>query len=172
MTKEEFILQSASLGYSNKIQGKKVQRFIVARAVTISYHELMISAINADRLWIGGRRMTDNEIIKALEVCTSEMQDCEICPLLGNCDPLFLDSRALDLIDRQRAEIERLKKFLAEEEEKYKLCAKRFYKVGVKDFAERLKEKSYPFPCAIGVENAVTIRVIDDLAKEMAGDTE
>lgn len=78
----------------------------------------------------------------------------------------------IDLINRQQAEIERLKKLLTDEEEKYKLCAKRFYKVGVKDFAERLKEKSYPFPCAIGVENAVTIRIIDDLAKEMAGDKE
>lgn len=74
--------------------------------------------------------------------------------------------------ERKQAEIERLKKILAEEEEKYKLCAKRFYKVGVKDFAERLKKESYPFPCAIGVENAVTIRTIDDLAKEMVGDTE
>ena len=45
----------------------------------------------------------------------------------------------IDLITCQREEIERLKKILAEEEEKYKLCAKRFYKVGVKDFAEKLK---------------------------------
>lgn len=74
--------------------------------------------------------------------------------------------------ERQQADIERLKKILSEEEEKYKSCAKRFYKVGVKDFAERLKKESYPFPCAIGVENAVTIRTIDGLVKEMVGDTE
>lgn len=78
----------------------------------------------------------------------------------------------IDLINRQQADIERLKKILAEEEEKYKLCAKRFYKVGVKEFAERLKKESYPFPCAIDVENAVTIRAIDGLVKEMVGDTE
>ena len=53
--------------------------------------------------------MTDNEIIKALEVCTSELQDCVLCPLLDNCDPLVLDGQALDLINRQQAEIERLK---------------------------------------------------------------
>lgn len=38
---------------------------------------------------------------------------------------------------------------------------------GIKEFAERLKKKTYPFPCAIGVENAVTIRAINDLVKEM-----
>jgi hypothetical protein len=42
----------------------------------------------------------------------------------------------------------------------------------IKEFAERLKGKTYPFPCAIGVEHAVTIRAIDDLAKEMVGDTD
>ena len=118
--------------------------------------------------------MTDNEIIKALECHAEESLDtCSLCPLL-NIEGCAYEAAeyALNLINRQQAEIERLKKILAEEEEKYKLCAKRFYKVGVKDFAERLKEKSYPFPCAIGVENAVTIRIIDDLAKEMAGDKE
>ena len=42
----------------------------------------------------------------------------------------------------------------------------------IKEFAKRLKAKSYPFACAIGVENAVTIREINDLVKEMVGDTE
>lgn len=41
------------------------------------------------------------------------------------------------------------------------------YEAGVKEFAERLKEKTYPFPCAIGVENAVTIRAINDLVTEL-----
>ena len=40
----------------------------------------------------------------------------------------------------------------------------------IKEFAERLKEKAYPFPCAIGVEYAVTIRAINDLVKEMVGE--
>lgn len=42
----------------------------------------------------------------------------------------------------------------------------------VREFAERLKEKTYPFPCATGVEYAVTIRAINDAVKEMVGDTE
>ena len=112
--------------------------------------------------------MTDNEIIKALEVCTSELQDCVLCPLLDNCDPLVLDGQALDLINRQQAEIERLKKLLTDEEEKYKLCAKRFYKVGVKDFAEELKKKYKDF-CVSESDMAFTV---DSIVKEMAGDTE
>ena len=109
--------------------------------------------------------MTDNEIIKALEVCTSELQDCVLCPLLGNCDPLVLDGQALDLINRQQAEIERLKKILAEEEEKYKLCAKRFYKVGVKDFAEKLKSTYF-------IDSERLCCQVDKVFKEMVGDTE
>lgn len=63
--------------------------------------------------------MTDNEIIKALECCTSEGFVCSGCPY----DTLeaqgveyteydcswYLRADALDLIERQKAEIERLK---------------------------------------------------------------
>ena len=45
-----------------------------------------------------------------------------------------------DEIAEQQAEIERLKYILECEEAKYDKCAKHFYKVGVKDFAERLKD--------------------------------
>lgn len=59
--------------------------------------------------------MTDNEIVKALECCklTNEQQEsqCEDCPLwetsLMICQEL-LAFHALDLINRQKAEIERL----------------------------------------------------------------
>ena len=36
----------------------------------------------------------------------------------------------------------------------------------LRQFAERLKEKSYPFPCAIGVEYAVPYCKIDETLKE------
>lgn len=39
----------------------------------------------------------------------------------------------------------------------------------IKEFAERLKKKAYPFPCATGVEYAVTIQAINDLGEEMTG---
>ena len=50
--------------------------------------------------------MTDNEIIKALECCGGS--NCHECPIEGCTDDIF--GNALDLINRQKAEIERLKK--------------------------------------------------------------
>lgn len=58
--------------------------------------------------------MTDNEIIKALELCFSEdFGKCELCPLKNQKDEVFtcIKSKqifAIDLINRQNAEIERL----------------------------------------------------------------
>ena len=56
--------------------------------------------------------MTDNEIIKALECCASN--SCDGCPIdelkllgTGNCISIIL-TEALDYINRQKAEIERL----------------------------------------------------------------
>lgn len=90
-----------------------------------------------------------------------------------------------DFINRQKAEIERLKEeieeankadreaelqALTESREKAKMFSEAIEHAkaeAIKEFAERLKEKTYPFPCAIGVENAVTIRGINDLVKEM-----
>ena len=53
--------------------------------------------------------MTDNEIIKAVECCTGNTKCCE-CPMFRtpNCMNKAFDY-ALDLINRQKAEIERLK---------------------------------------------------------------
>jgi tRNA isopentenyl-2-thiomethyl-A-37 hydroxylase MiaE len=59
--------------------------------------------------------MTDNEIKKALECCTSNRTTCEKCPCFGaeikdkiTCE-LKMTKNALDLINRQQAEIERYK---------------------------------------------------------------
>ena len=59
--------------------------------------------------------MTDNEIIKALECCAQLQQRCDECPEryeLNLCG-LALKSQALKLINRQKAEIERLENSLA-----------------------------------------------------------
>ena len=53
--------------------------------------------------------MTDNEIIKVLECCTTNGACCKDCPAFvkvdrSNCKKYF--RRALDLINRQKAEIE------------------------------------------------------------------
>lgn len=56
------------------------------------------------------RIFTDEEIRKALECCAS--YDCTACPLYSptiNC-VIVLPEKALELVDRYRAEIERLNK--------------------------------------------------------------
>ena len=56
--------------------------------------------------------MTDNEIIKALKCCKSSVASCEECPMHVEgviCHGYELNRKALDLIKRQRAEIDRLK---------------------------------------------------------------
>ena len=60
--------------------------------------------------------MTDNEIIKALECCyTNDSNDCYKCPYTAESTAeMFCDKKltrdALDLINRQKAEIETLTK--------------------------------------------------------------
>ena len=58
--------------------------------------------------------MTDNDIIKALECCTDESyENCNECPYsidAERCERMKLLEDILDLINHQKAEIERLKK--------------------------------------------------------------
>lgn len=68
--------------------------------------------------------MTDNDIIKALGCCGSEttIMTCGDCPLLdvGKPDCHFLNAKkALDLVNRQKAEIERLQAFKSYFDELY-----------------------------------------------------
>lgn len=55
--------------------------------------------------------MTDTEIIKALEYCSMGEAICFMCPLYNKTDHCvdMLAENALDIINRQQAEIERLK---------------------------------------------------------------
>ena len=158
--------------------------------------------------------MTDNEIIKALECCPkAEMTvDCKAlgCPVYQkkgcgyvlNCDLNSttdaiiegLSKDALDLINRQKAEIERLKKHLGEAHYKleYLLCeatggllSKHTYNAdtmityahnyvlkcsdeaqaeAVKEFAERL--------CEGKLSNDPVVIAVKCELKEMAGDTD
>lgn len=59
-------------------------------------------------------KKTDKEVIKALECCNTEYDDyqCPHCPLLHKGCKKALIQEALDLINRQQAEIERLKEEL------------------------------------------------------------
>ena len=113
--------------------------------------------------------MTDKEIIKALECCIS-CKNCDICPQHSTDCVSDLLKLVDDLITCQQEDIEKLKKLLTEEEEKYKLCAKRFYKLGVKEFAEKLKARI--IEDFLKYNTDTTIGYIDNLIKEMVGDTE
>ena len=80
--------------------------------------------------------MTDNDIIKALECCSLKM-DCTGCYFdtheAEDICAREIVKKAFDLINRQRAEIERLKKYNTE-------VAYKHYNDGIKEFAEKLKE--------------------------------
>ena len=111
------------------------------------------------------RNFTDDEIIKALRCCAS--YDCSACPLYSptiNC-VIVLPQKALELVDRYRAEIDRLNAVHADMTESLRLAAEankdmaveldamrgaaNSYKMhyetaraeAIKEFAERAKEK-------------------------------
>ena len=79
--------------------------------------------------------MTDNEIIKALECCIADK--CMECPLrkipkVKGCMNRL--SFALDLINRQKAEIERLQKHNT-------IVAEKHFKDGIKYLAEKIYQE-------------------------------
>ena len=125
-------------------------------------------------------KLTDNEIIKALECCATQFPSgCakKECPMINECqtDLKAVERFALSLINRQKAEIEALEKNVddaeAEIEAVKRRCdvalslmerkEERIKAEAIKEFAERLK--------AIYGEWLYGHR-IDDLVKEMVGD--
>ena len=119
--------------------------------------------------------MTDNEIIKALECCTDESyENCNECPYsidTVSCERMKLLEDSLDLINRQQAEIDvlraDLKRVCAERDAR--ICTNNFIKSeAIKEFAERLKEKSYKTIRNYGLtKDVVEVCDIDNLVKEM-----
>ena len=115
--------------------------------------------------------MTDKneEIIKTLECC--KYCCCKQC----DEEPDFQE--AINLINRQKAEIERIQKarlkqaqFLAEQKaQKYELINKlsRAKAEAYKEFAERLKEKKLQSTMD---RRICTFEMIDNLLKEMVGE--
>ena len=137
--------------------------------------------------------MTDNEIIKALVNCTGLQTSttCFGCPYSArayatvSAGDVFCKDKmcrdALDLINRQKAEIERLNRIRAElskeidvlKTNNHSMCltmpnmAKAERAEAIKEFAERLKENCY-YPLLIDI----TPEIIDNLVKEMVGENE
>ena len=132
--------------------------------------------------------MTDNEIIKVFEDCIVKQRcDWQAC-LYYDFDHCEEDvaKDALSLINRQKAEIERLKELnadlvaLADRRKKAAFSylkgkmesdiALRTAKAeAIKEFAERLKGKAKPHYFD-NCNFAVPVDVIDNLVKEMVGD--
>lgn len=118
------------------------------------------------------KNFTDEEIIKAVECCSDPCCKCDDCPLYcrgANCSSFELHRYALDLIYRQKAEIERLKGWQdVLKAEKHSLIKAEAYK----EFAKRLKKLTRRFHYlgfSLDYALAVETSEIDNLLKEMVG---
>lgn len=132
--------------------------------------------------------MTDNdkEVVRTLKNHI-EAEDCVTCESFGKCNEFLLTKNTLDLINRQQAEIEKLNSSVDDHfwdfcsiagcegasNDCWKTCPdSRYNKIkneAVKEFAERLKDKSLT---KWDYHDAVDIEEIDNLVKEMVGDKE
>ena len=114
--------------------------------------------------------MTDTDIIKALECCCSPKSNaCDDCPFYERCyeNNEWLEKEAIDLINRQKAEIERFEECASRE-----MLYEKVKSEAIKEFAERLK--------ATAISNwktkdghylyEISDDFIDNLVKEMVGD--
>lgn len=123
--------------------------------------------------------MTDIEIIKALECC-GNMNECKSECALGDLSGIeycihTLMLNALDLINRQQAEIERLKakkRLYLERWGESLDWVKQERAESIKDFAERLKDRwTIASPEPYSTDAAEVLASINILAKEMTEDT-
>ena len=136
--------------------------------------------------------MTDNEIIKAFRLCHRQngVIPCFECPYyLEDTDECLGDNNAdiLDLINRQKAEIERLKEDCDKAWEEYSNLQIEYDKLfdeavalirkkkaeAVKKFAKKFKRKSVVWRIDnFDMGYQITDEEFDNLVKEMVGDTD
>lgn len=135
-----------------------------------------MSKMTDERIADNGKKVfTDEQIKKGLEVCsmTNMTLECKNCPYdtfnARNCS-IKLCEDALDLINRQQAEIERLQRLLKQEEKSKNSLTKKCYKDGINELADRLKENTVIVK--IGKQNCkvITVDGIDYYKKEMVGE--
>lgn len=124
------------------------------------------------------KKFTDEEIIKALECCFIEQQ-CNYCPLYKEHSADCLDTvlkNAHALITRQQAEIDRLNKEIQITKDAYTMLQTKIEIIkseAVKEFAEKLKEKSFKAIRNYGLtKDVVEVSTINNLLKEMVGEEE
>lgn len=114
-------------------------------------------------------KLTDEQIIKALKNAT-------VCVGVGAFFEKAIKGEKLkidiyDLINRQRAEIERLQKDGLQLNKTFMDFVNKATAEARKEFAERVKKKATYYRCRDGIKYAVSISDIDNLLKEMDGDT-
>lgn len=134
--------------------------------------------------------LTDEQIIKALECCDCR-ERCADCPLKDNdyCKDVF-SHWAVDLINRQAAEIESLKRTIDEKDKEILGLQKRiiFWREdlnyqpekikseAIKEFAERAETLVLPLLLAATLEERDMVyrclNIIDNLVKEMTEENE
>ena len=129
--------------------------------------------------------MTDNEIIVALDgsILNAKSVDCKVWSL-----EVYKLENALNLINRQKAEIERLEKEIKDKEKVYndEFCLRKEWQTkcreshkekqitkseAIEEFAERLKSKIWHSP-EYNYINSITPDYIDNLVKEMTEEIE
>ena len=114
--------------------------------------------------------MTDNEIIKALECCATQFV-CDGCPLRNRCKDLKPNEFykiISDLVNRQTAEIERHREHIELLDIEHEAIRNK----AIKEFAERLKNKKLHIEDEGQIFKMVHCYEIDNLVKEMVGDTD
>lgn len=122
--------------------------------------------------------MNDNDIIKALEHCLVS-GDCAVC-MYNEARCLDLTQDAFDLINRQKAEIDRLIDLtfeLTEDNEAWvadnhdlRIELKTAKAEAIKEFAQRIEPKLANNTDISAVGYQAMIAIIDSLVKEMIGD--
>lgn len=116
--------------------------------IDTSYDELQAEYLLKNGVEVK-KKMKDNEIIKALECCSAHDWQCdEECPFYSRCSKYLMSSGALNIINRQKAEIKRLNNCCAglqNERDAYKNIVNEAVdeakSEAIKEFAERLNYK-------------------------------
>ena len=113
--------------------------------------------------------MTDHEFIKAFECCyLYDVMFCDKCPNKETCGEIDVAESALDLLNRQQAEIEKMKQdltidlegFASEYDEKIKSEAR-------KEFANKLLRKATFMRDEETINGVVRVGDVYETLKEM-----
>jgi len=122
------------------------------------------------------KKLNDEEIIQSLRQCASDEGGCVGCVLkdmhCANCIRR-LQAESLNLINRQKAEIEKLQEeFLLIFEKMESEYDAKIKAEACKEFADKLKEKRWNAECRVGYVQVVDVGDIDEVLKEMVGEEE